>query len=734
MRWHFLIAVATLAGAASAQTGAPDVVIRSSSNEVLLDVVVRDAHGRLIKNLKPGDVSVYEDGVRQAVSSFRLVAGSEVRAEDLKQAESLRAPTSPAMARKAERPAVNPLRTVNIVCLVLSDLNADTRAQAFESALQFVNNELRPNTFIGVFSMDSSGLRPVFPFSNNRENLLRAVQLASTNQLPAMNLGSAAMLNGLSMSTIGSITPNGSSSDGTADGSSAANPMGTRGDIGVAIMSGLREIAALRGLVKQMTPLPFQKTVLLISPGITRPPDLLEYWDLLVKDANRGGVSFFALDVNGLRDDVDPMASAGAMLNYAASLSRGQRTSGQSAQLNAPQFGPPPSGTAQLMEMAHEDDIVKFGVSSANGQEALRELAERTGGFLIANTNNTEKLMAHVMEDVDTHYEIAYPPASNNYDGHFRKIEVKLDRPGLRVQTRDGYFAVPETGEGPVTPDEMAALKALDTQPRPQAFDFLLRAYRFRDTGNSAQYAIAFEMPISNLTATAEPDLKSHRLHASLLALVKNAQGQIVDRVSKDVPSEVADDRLAAVQVETMTYEHAVNLPPGRYTVEAAVVDQESNHAATAVTRIDNREQAGLGLSDLTLVRRMEDLKRPLDPGDPFEFPNKRVLPFVTTNLYAGGFPFVYFVVYPEKDNSARTEMRVRFLRNGRPLASRKVTLPPADASGSIPKVIAGSNKPGSYEVRITVTQGKTSVERTLQYAIAGKPVRDRGPIAELPR
>ena len=45
------------------------------------------------------------------------------------------------------------------------------------------------------------------------------------------------------------------------------------------------------------------------------------------------------------------------------------------------------------------------------------------------------------MEEVDTHYEISYPPTSERDDGHFRKIEVKLTRPGLRVDTRSGYFA-----------------------------------------------------------------------------------------------------------------------------------------------------------------------------------------------------------------------------------------------------------------------------------------------------
>jgi hypothetical protein len=49
--------------------------------------------------------------------------------------------------------------------------------------------------------------------------------------------------------------------------------LGTRGDMGVAVNAGLREIDALINMVKQLSQLPFQKTVLLMSTGLTRPPD-----------------------------------------------------------------------------------------------------------------------------------------------------------------------------------------------------------------------------------------------------------------------------------------------------------------------------------------------------------------------------------------------------------------------------------------------------------------------------
>lgn len=718
-------------------------MIRSTTREVLLDVVVRDAHGHLVKDLKPGDVTVFENGIPQEVRSFRLVAGSEVRAEDAKQAAEVEP------SRAAPPLPFNPLRTVNVVCLILNDLNPETRAFAFSSARTFVNEELRPNTFIGVFSLDASGLRPVFPFSNNRASLLKAVELAAVNQLPSLNMSAAAMFNGIGMSATGSVVQS-AGSTGFADGANPQDPLGLRGDMGLSTNAGLREIDALIGLVRQLTPLPFQKTVLLLGTGLTRPADLTAYWDSLIHRAVSGGVTFYAMDVYGLgvcQGDTNPdcvahsaMAPASAMLPYVADLSasQGGGTSAQSqaavaqstrggaaaaAAGAASAQGPAnTTATAKMAEMSHEDDYLKFMVSSANRQEAIRELAERTGGFLIANTNNTGKLLAHVMEEVDTHYEIAYAPASGHEDGRFRNIEVKLARPGLRVETRSGYFAVPETGEGPLTAEEMAALKTLHRQPRPHDFDFLVHAYRFRPSGAAAQFAIAFELPLANLTAAPPDAANQRRLHASLLALVKDAQGEIVARVSKDVLSDVAGDRLAAVQAESMTYEHAVDLPPGNYTVDAVVVDEEGDRAGTASIGFENRAQSGLALSDISLVRQVSHLDRPPDAADPFEYSGKRVLPLLQTVLPAGTPPHLYAVLYPQTSGHTTPQVRVQLSKDGRTISDTTPAVPPIDASGAIPIVIAADSKPGSYRMQVTASQDGTSAESMLAYTVEGTP------------
>jgi hypothetical protein len=225
-----------------------------------------------------------------------------------------------------------------------------------------------------------------------------------------------------------------------ADGSNTQDPLGTRGDMGIAVNAGLRELDALTRMVKQLSQLPFQKTVLLMSTGLTRPPDQMEYWNAMIKAANQGGVTFYGLDVYGLgvcQDQPDctqgtanamggsaaipgapvstPTGISASLLQTTASISQSQSTTGLG---RTDQYAPggsstnqPTTAAANLMESMHQSDYLRFSVLSANTQEALREISESTGGFVIANTNNTDALLTKVMEDVDTHFRARLPAA-----------------------------------------------------------------------------------------------------------------------------------------------------------------------------------------------------------------------------------------------------------------------------------------------------------------------------------
>jgi VWFA-related protein len=727
------------------------VVIRSSVREVLLDVVVRDKHGKPVKDLKPEQVAVYEDGVRQNVRSFRLVKGGEVHAEDEKEAAEAKAALE-TPATPAARPGLNPLRTVNLVCLVFSGLNAETRDLARQAAREFVNNELRPNTFIGVFGLDDAGLKPLSPFSNNRDHLLKAVDLASMNQLRPVagstsggvgaaltNIALAASIasaTGLDTSIIAAQTINSAGQVRTGAAgvtTDANNPLGPRGSMELDNLGGMRDLDALTSLVRQLSPLPFQKTVLLFSTGLTRPPDEMGYWRSLIRSANQGGVTFYGLDVYGLnvcQDDLSvgcitshsDLQSASDVLNKVAGVSSGNSplTPGNSNLGNMSRQAATGQSLQEMQELMHQDDYVRDSVLTANKQAGLRDLAESTGGFLIANTNNTPQLLKHIMEDVDTHYEVTYQPTGEGYDGRFRKVEVKLARTDLQARTRSGYFSLPETHADSLGAGDMAGLRALNTNPLPHAFDFQSQALRFRSENGTSQYAVVFNVPIANLTATPEPGAGKHRYHASLLALAKNSQGQVEDWFSRDVPSDVSDQYVPSLATRHMTWEHSFHLPPGHHTIETVVVDEEGNRSSTSVIQIDSTLPDGPEVSDIILAQKVEELQRSTDESDPLESEGRRVIPLASAALPAGSNPFLYFVLYPQKDNHGKTLLRVQFLRDGKRIADKTVAAGDPDSSGAVPMLISAVHAPGNYEVHVAMTQGHASAERSLTYSIAG--------------
>ena len=109
--------------------------------------------------------------------------------------------------------------------------------------------------------------------------------------------------------------------------------------------------------------------------------------------------------------------------------------------------------------------------AAAHVQLNMAELAESTGGFAVFSTNDFKRNMARIMEDVRTHYEISYVPASELYDGKYRKVKVTVTDPSLLIRTRDGYFALPELNGEAVQPYELYALDLLSSGARSAADD-----------------------------------------------------------------------------------------------------------------------------------------------------------------------------------------------------------------------------------------------------------------------
>src|SRR5260370_42393842 len=105
------------------QTPAPaqssQTTIRGTSQEVLLDVVVRDKRGRLVKDVSAKDFEITDDGEPQKILSFRLVTASDVMSQGA-------ASDSTSTGGKAAA-SLDPLLQVRIATLVFDRLGTDAR-------------------------------------------------------------------------------------------------------------------------------------------------------------------------------------------------------------------------------------------------------------------------------------------------------------------------------------------------------------------------------------------------------------------------------------------------------------------------------------------------------------------------------------------------------------------------------------------------------------------------------
>jgi VWFA-related protein len=87
-----------------------------------------------------------------------------------------------------------------------------------------------------------------------------------------------------------------------------------------------------------------------------------------------------------------------------------------------------------------------FGYS---GAAQMRRLTEETGGRVINVGNNGRKLDAafrEIAQELRTQYLVSYTPTDKKEDGTFRRVKIRCDRKGLKIDSRKGYYAIANAG------------------------------------------------------------------------------------------------------------------------------------------------------------------------------------------------------------------------------------------------------------------------------------------------
>jgi VWFA-related protein len=686
-----------LSPAAPAQD--PDISLHATASEVSLDLVVRDKKAHIIRNLRPEEVQVFEDGVRQNLRHFEFVGRPSASQE----------PSAPALAASTQSPPssvssnsynVQELREISVVSLVVEQLGEYDRKVLPGIMRDFLKNEMRPNTYVGVFWFNDMSFRILQPYTNDPQRISAAVDRLVRRPNPGQAIWGedAAALPPAPAPTGPSAGPVAKLAE--LDAIKWDNELHDVYD------NSVHQLTAIRSLVQALAVFPGRKVLLLVTGGVVVHPETVELLKASISAANRANVTIYGIDVRAFEQS--QLASGRRLLTAAANASAKQ----QMSRVN---------GGDQTVTA---DEVVAGELAQAslhaNSVENLAELSEATGGKLLQG--DVEGQLHKAMEEIQAHYELTYSPVNSEADGRFRNIEVKVSRPGAQVFTRTGYYALPMLNGRQIYPFEMATLKALNAKPPLRQFEFHAAALQFRSGQKESQFEFVFQTPARELAITK--DGKWAKVHICVTALIRNQQGQVVQKISKDIPYGVPADKTADLQRGVVSFTEPFLLPPGRYTLEAATVDRESMKASVRRSVLVVGETAGLSMSDVTMVRRVEITQGPRDASDPLEAQGGKITPELSdaVSQEATGQVRFYAVAYAPAPVDTPIQASVEIWRDGKTVFRTPLTEVPEEGDRGA-SILVGvpleKLSPGEYGAQVSFQYQGQTVTRMTPFTVA---------------
>ena len=584
----------------------PPITFRVEVNYVEIDAIVTDAQGNPVRNLTKSDFQVFEEGTAQTIDTFSIVDIPLERAD------------APLFAPSPIEPDVRSNRREfdgRVYVLVLDDLNThfSRSPQVRAAARQFIERYLGANDVAAIVQTGGSK-QGGQEFTSSRERLLRALDAFMGQKARSATLEKLDDYNRM-RGTPGFQAPR--------DTSESERAFKARRTLS-ALQSVADYLAGIRGR---------RKSVLFFSEGIDYDvsnviqnryaSDVLQQTQDAISAATRANVSFYAVDPRGL----------GGL-------------SSESMELTALPEDPSiisPTALNQELRMA---------------QDSLRSISSETGGFAAVNRNDFRETFTRIVEENSSYYVLGYYPKDTRRDGRFRRVEVKVTRPGLQVRARRGYTA--PKGRPPssklANSDTSKELHAALESPVPiSGVGITLFAAPLKGSGNKASIALALEVDGSKLRFTEKDGVFADDVEVAVVAVDDRAEVRDGGRDLLNLRLRPQTHALVARNGVRIT--RRLEVPPGRYQLRVGVRDAGSGSIGSVLYDLDvpDFSKPDLSMSGLLITSPTANQVLTANPDADFKAvmpgPPAALREFPQTDTLA-----IFTEVY---DNLAKTPHRV---------------------------------------------------------------------------
>jgi len=701
----FLIAALLVSIASAQQVGTPppapvlqpqkpeDVdVVRITTNLVQVDAVVTDKSGKLVTDLKPEEVEIFEDGHKQKITHFTFNLSETAPVE--------RVAKSAAGDKTAPPIPISPTRREDIkrtIAIVVDDLGLSFESTHFvQRALKkFIDEQMQTGDLVAIIR-SSGGMGALQQFTSDKRQLYAAVERVKWNA------------NGRAgISAFAPIEPPTSGPKGAEIDQANEDLNDFRKD-----MFAVGTLGAVSYVVKGLKDLPGRKSILLVSDG-------LKIYDLddpthnylarerlrrLIDEAGRASVVIYTMNATGLQT-----------LGFSAADDLSGRD------------------TQQI-----QDAMTSRRNEAFNTQQGLDFLAQQTGGIAIRNTNDLSGGIRRVLEDQKGYYLIGYRPDEATFDERtgrrtFHQLSLKVTRPGkFNVRMRNGFLGF--------TDDEKPAPRNLAQK----LFDAL--ASPFGATGVHLQLTSLFandakagsfmrsilHIDAHDLTFTDEPN-NMHKCVFDVLSITFGDNGVPIDQVGRTYTMQLPEESYKRAQRDGMVYYVTVPVKkPGAYQLRMSLRDTATDRigSASQFVEVPDLKKNRLSLSGLALrgylppktnsspansaaSAQAANADSPTADQEGVDKGNAEASPAVRhfrTGMFLS-YGFYVYNAHVEKAGAPQLMTQVILFRDGKPVFTGHPNPMPMDGQPDLKRLVGGGAiqlgtdlPPGDYVLQIIVT------------------------------
>jgi VWFA-related protein len=352
-----------------------------------------------------------------------------------------------------------------------------------------------------------------------------------------------------------------------------------------------RELFALRAVSKSLEKITEKKSLLYFSGGISR--DGIENQASLraaVNAAVRANLAIYSVDVRGLQT-ISPLGDASTgSLRGSAGFNGASLTNNMNANFAS--------------------------------QEVMSTLSTDTGGKPFFDSNDFAPAFERVQRDTSAYYAIGFRSSNPARDGRYRKLTVKVNRPGVKLEYRPGYYAPADFQHSGREDRERDLDEQLASDLPATDMALYLDAMYFRLDENRFYVPVSLIVPGSQI-----PFVKGGDKDKATLDII----GEVIDEVKRPIghARETVklnlDPSLAARQ-KNIEYTTSFNLPPGKYQLKFVVRENQTGRMGSFVADIvlPEMKKAPLKMSSIVLASLRQPSKHdtPLVRGGEEYVPN----------------------------------------------------------------------------------------------------------------